>query len=102
MPHETVMTTRQLAEKVTDKGHNGRRNWAVSASSAIAGNDTHLPVDPYILGVWLGDGSSWNGRIAQGTTAPCTDAEGLTDQAFMIRQLQGGRLRSRTEAFISI
>lgn len=57
---ESVVTTQEIAE-------NPEKRWDVGASSPIKGK-TDLPadsVDPYTLGVWLGDGHSSCGRITQ-------------------------------------
>lgn len=49
-----VRTTRQMAE-------DGRR-FKVPRMAPLVGVDVPLPVDPYLLGVWLGDGASrWAG-----------------------------------------
>jgi hypothetical protein len=48
-------TTRQIADSLLD---NGRVNHAVMCAKPFRGNDAALPIDPYILGLWLGDGCS--------------------------------------------
>lgn len=40
-----------------------RANHAIRNAGAIAAPDAHLPVAPYTLGAWLGDGSSRNGQF---------------------------------------
>jgi hypothetical protein len=47
----------------------------VSIPGPIDGPAVELPVDPWVLGVWLGDGSSRHMEITQGATEACTDPE---------------------------
>lgn len=41
----------------------GNKKFRVPAASAVKGEEKDLPVDPYVLGVWLGDGSTSKGQI---------------------------------------
>lgn len=56
-----TLSTKELAEAVTVG--DGRLNWAVEVPAPISGPDVPLPMDPYTLGVWLGDGHSYGGQI---------------------------------------
>lgn len=38
----------------------------VERADALDLPDAELPIEPYVLGVWLGDGSSWDSTITQG------------------------------------
>jgi deoxycytidine triphosphate deaminase len=38
-------------------------NWHVAQSGAVRYAERELPIDPYVLGVWLGDGTSRNANI---------------------------------------
>lgn len=67
-----VRTTKEIAETLLSS--RGALNHAVPVGGAIQAPEATLPIDPYLLGAWLGDGSSYKGEI---TTA---DAEIL--QAF--------------------
>lgn len=62
-------------------------DFAVPLPAAVELPHADLPLDPYVLGAWLGDGSRGSGEIAQGTSEACTDRRGRTDQAHMIDQL---------------
>lgn len=42
------------------------RRWHVPAAKPLVCSPARLPVDPYILGLWLGDGASANARISCG------------------------------------
>lgn len=48
-----------------------RHRWLLRQPAPVAGVEIELPIDPYIFGLWLGDGSTGNGRI----TASAGDAE---------------------------
>lgn len=56
-----TLSTQELAEQVVMK--DGRLNWAVKISEPLDGHEVTLPMDPYVLGVWLGDGHSYGGQI---------------------------------------
>lgn len=62
-PMTQVRTTVELAEKLTRTG--GGTNWSIELPVAIDGPDADLPIDPYVLGVWLGDGNSRTGALTQ-------------------------------------
>lgn len=53
-------TTKQLAERESP------RNPALMTYSAVEYAEAVLPIDPYVLGVWLGDGCSQHATITQG------------------------------------
>ena len=60
-PAGTVRTTREIAE--TLRTHTGRANHAVPVAGALELPHADLPLDPYLLGLWLGDGSKSGGSI---------------------------------------
>lgn len=60
-PTGTVRTTREIVE--TLRTHAGRANHAVPVAAPLDLPDASLLVDPYLLGVWLGDGSKSSGSI---------------------------------------
>jgi len=64
-PLTEVKTTRQMAEQLTARG-GSHRNWAVAVPSGVDGDEQEVPVDPYLLGAWLGDGTSRAGEITVG------------------------------------
>jgi hypothetical protein len=62
---ETVLlSTRELREQLRAKG--GNRQLRVRTTAALELPEAELPVDPYVLGVWLGDGDRHGGQICQG------------------------------------
>lgn len=60
MPVERVVTTKEISKEVF---HNGARNWAIRVAEPLQLPARDLPVDPYLLGCWLGDGVSGQGQI---------------------------------------
>lgn len=60
---------RTTAEIVATLRNRGRANHAISVAGTLSLPSASLPIDPYLLGIWLGDGTSREGAI---TTA---DAE---------------------------
>jgi predicted phage terminase large subunit-like protein len=71
-PTGTVRTTRQIAATLTTAS--GRRNHAIPVAAPLDLPEAELPLDPYVLGVWLGDGDSKGGRI---TTADPEVIDGI-------------------------
>lgn len=59
-PTGTVRITRELAEST--KWH-GRTNHSIRVAQSLALPECELPIDPYVLGVWLGDGTSANNGL---------------------------------------
>ena len=59
--HHDVVTTEQMARTV--RVPDGRANWAIAVAAPIQAADADLPLDPYALGVWLGDGHSAAARF---------------------------------------
>jgi replicative DNA helicase len=60
--HPKVVTTEEI-QATLKIGLDRRANHAVLNASPIVGTECTLPVDPYVLGAWLGDGHSASGRI---------------------------------------
>lgn len=60
-PGGTVRTTREIYE--TLRTARGRTNHAVPVTEPLELPDADLPVDPYVLGAWLGDGTSTAGSL---------------------------------------
>lgn len=58
--HSGVLTTAEMAPRVKQ---GNRYRFSVRNANPLVGPDLPLPVDPYVLGVWLGDGNSNNTRV---------------------------------------
>ncbi|WP_251153652.1 hypothetical protein [Cellulosimicrobium sp. Marseille-Q4280] len=88
---ETLVTAQEMYDQqryVSSDGGREAANYAIRLADAIDMPEADLPVDPYVLGAWLGDGNSRGGQICAGFSAACTDADGVTDQEWMRRQLE--------------
>jgi deoxycytidine triphosphate deaminase len=69
---DRVVTTRQIAETLRVRGE---VNHHVQLAGAPWYPERKLPIDPYVLGVWIGDGTTTKAEIT------CGDAEILTEVA---------------------
>lgn len=65
-PSGSVRTTQEIVGSLTARG---RVNHSIDVAAPLKLGDSDLPIAPYVLGAWLGDGSSYKAEI---TTA---DAE---------------------------
>lgn len=59
-----VVDTRSMVARITVGERIAR--FSVQVASALRPPRGHLPINPYILGLWLGDGERQHGRIAVG------------------------------------
>lgn len=79
---ERVMTTGEmLAEGI--RLAQGHTNFAVRIAAPLDLPEADLPVDPYILGAWLGDGSTGNAQFTQSDAAV---SDGMSDMEHLIEQ----------------
>src|SRR5439155_3468744 len=79
------LTTRDIASTLTvNFGNHARLNHAVPVAHALVLPDRDLPIDPGILGLWLGDGSANNGQV---TTADPELIRGIEEAGYMVRKL---------------
>lgn len=58
-----VKTTAELVAYGTTYRSKARLRWQIPAARALALPDAELPVDPYVMGVWLGDGHAYGMRV---------------------------------------
>lgn len=74
VPNETpkVRTTKEIRETLLIN-ERGDRNHSIPTCKPVQCSETVLPINPYVLGVWLGDGTS---RLSEIT---CAD-EGILDE----------------------
>nr|WP_328794386.1 replicative DNA helicase [Herbidospora solisilvae] len=75
----SVVTTEQIAETLRHPAADRRLNHAVPVASGAVLPEAELPVPPYTLGIWLGDGSSASAQYtsADPEIARHIEAEGL-------------------------
>ena len=45
------------------RGYKNQKRWSIPLTSPVQYNQKELPIDPYTLGLWLGDGTKCNGQI---------------------------------------
>lgn len=81
-PAGTVRTTEQIAQSVI---YRGRNNHAIPIAGALDMPDRDLPLDPYLFGLWLGDGKSTGDGI---TTADIEVVEAFRSQ-FTVKKYSG-------------
>jgi intein/homing endonuclease len=55
-----IRTTSEIASSVT---YRGESNHSIPVSGPLRTDDADLPIDPYVLGAWLGDGHSNGGEF---------------------------------------
>lgn len=74
---QTVMTTEEIYNWIKDINIQGKKNTytipKILNPKPLNLPDIDLPIDPYILGVWLGDGSKSCGLITQAKGSPVWD-----------------------------
>lgn len=81
---EMTLTTEEIA-KITRRRVGKMRPFKVWAHSPIELPESSLPIDPYILGFWLGDGHSSGGYISKGIV----DREHLLTLGHEIKSKEG-------------
>jgi len=70
----TLVTTERMAATLTVGSH-ARANHAISVACPLVLPDANLPIAPYFLGVWLGDGTSRTNQITTADPALITEIE---------------------------
>lgn len=64
--YETVRDTETIAASLEVGGRYGgniERNHSILNTKPIVGEKKNLPIDPYVFGYWLGNGSTGDGRV---------------------------------------
>jgi replicative DNA helicase len=56
--YPSVRSTREIADSLWTTGNTPRYNHCVAVAEAMILPETELPIEPYLLGLWLGDGDS--------------------------------------------
>lgn len=77
---EGTCSTDDLAALQGDSDRMPMRSFRLPSIEAPLRDLADLPIDPYILGFWLGDGSSWSGLITKGKQ----DADWLNTLGYQI------------------
>jgi hypothetical protein len=58
-----VRTTQEIVDTFLTTGKTSYKNHSIRKTNALVLPEKHLPIAPYALGAWLGDGYSANGNI---------------------------------------
>lgn len=74
-----TLSTDELSGNLHAK--DGRNKWRLPMAKPLVGQPWFLPIDPYLLGAWLGDGSSRTGQI---TTADIEILDAFTDAGYRV------------------
>ncbi|MCA1692942.1 MAG: hypothetical protein LC733_12375, partial [Actinobacteria bacterium] len=61
-----VVTTQEMVDEGLSATRDRRPNWYVPLTQALDLPEAELPVDPYVLGCWLGDGCSTSSEMTVG------------------------------------
>lgn len=85
-PAPQPITTYQIFSTV--KHHSGENNHAVLVTEPVVGRQQVLPIDPYLLGIWLGDGSSNSAEI---TSADYEVVQAFKDAGYPVRKKQSDK-----------
>jgi hypothetical protein len=64
----SIRTTKEIADTLLDR--RGRSNHATPVALPFVAPEAKLPIDPYVLGAWLGDGAAASGSMF------CSDEDG--------------------------
>ncbi len=86
------LTTREIASSlaVTYKGI-ARLNHAIPVAQPLTLPDADLPIDPFVLGVWLGDGAA---NASQVTTADLDTIHAIERAGYLVKKLRSKYLYS--------
>lgn len=82
---DVVVTTAELAENLR---HRDGFRYVLPPAAAVGAEECELPVDPYCLGAWLGDGTSKSGAMTAHED----------DQPFMRAQFEAAGYETRSTA----
>ncbi len=95
LPHREsrgdVRTTQEIAETLLCAASDGRRNHSVRNAAPLQAPEADLPLPPYALGVWLGDGHSAGPRF---TSDDPEIALGIEAEGLVVRPTSSGRTYS--------
>lgn len=81
-PPGTVRSTAEIVDTFLDR--RGHTNHAIPVAAPIDLPDTNLPLDPYVLGVWLGDGTARDGSV---TSMDPEIIEAIVEAGFSVRRI---------------
>ena len=83
----TLVTTEKMAATLT-VGSPARLNHAVAVANALVLSEADLPIAPYFLGAWLGDGNSRSSQITTADPGLITEIE---KDGYTVRSLKSNQ-----------
>ena len=95
-----VVTTQQMLDEGLHACSDGRPNWYIPLARPLDLPDADLPVDPYVLGCWLGDGKTASSEMTigaedeghfRGELASAGPLRTLTRELLAVGLLRGAR-----------
>lgn len=92
--NHTVLTTEEMANEVLTN-YDNRKNYSVNVCKPIQLDDIELPLNPYLLGVWLGDGDTGKSSI---TTSDVEILKEFEKDGWEIRK-HGWEIRRRRQEY---
>lgn len=96
----TVVTTQHIAETLTVYSDN-RLNHSIPCCAPLDGATADLPIDPYLLGCWLSDGTSSTGLLSL-TRADAREVEASIGECHRVLSDEGpGWVRVRVDGLTS-
>nr|WP_207949680.1 terminase TerL endonuclease subunit [Mycobacterium eburneum] len=93
-----TLSTAELAETLTC-GARGDRRYTVDVPDALARPDASLPIDPYTLGAWLGDGSSQGACV---TSADPEIIDAVVAAGYPLGRYRASKGRAVTQSFLGL
>lgn len=96
--HSKKTTTTQDLYNIIEKQHSQGCSIRIKNSEPLKIKKTNLPIDPYILGVWLGDGHSADGRITTNKN-DYIELSKIIEQKYKISELREDKRNTNTGAF---
>ncbi|WP_344007797.1 DnaB-like helicase N-terminal domain-containing protein, partial [Isoptericola halotolerans] len=76
-PESTIHTTEEILASLRCATADGRANHSVATTAPLQFPEADLPLDPYVLGVWLGDGHAASARFTSEDPEIAMRIEGL-------------------------
>ena len=94
-----VVSTQYIAEQYPKERRGGRSKFSVHLTQPLSLDTKELPVDPYVLGCWLGDGRNRGGEI----TNPDKEVwDEIRDRGYNVGPDIGGKDRCETRTIYGL
>lgn len=93
-----IRRTEEIIGTLKARGGTGGRNHSIPVTGALDLPEADLPIDPYTLGAWLGDGTSTGGAITVGPGDEQVLAE-IQKAGYIVNEWESQRKESGTSAY---